>query len=378
MMTSLFDPNRYVEVRKPLAQSSTLSGECYTSDAFFQKEVEKIFAGNWQFVGRVDEIAKIGDYICFDGVAGSAIIIRSESNKIHGFLNTCRHRGSRLLSGAGQCIRIVCPYHSWVYGSDGQLLNTPGMDGVEGFDQSEFPLKGIALEIWQGFIFINFSYEPAALSEGLGDFFEKFSSHQPEQFKCVKRFEFDVASNWKLLAENALEAYHTGTVHKQTLGQQKSKEIDAKGAWTGLFVEEENSVGTMHAEHSPLPHIHGLSDEAQAGTYFTMIYPCTQFVFAQDCMWWLALTPKEVGRTRVTLGACFPQASVNISDFQEIIKSYFHRWEIATEEDNRICESQFLGQLNNNNIKPGRYATSEFATHALANWVLDQILETAS
>jgi len=182
-----------------------------------------------------------------------------------------------------------------------------------------------------------------------------------------------INSNWKLLAENALEAYHTGSVHQKTLGQQESSPIETTKNWTGLLVKDENSVGTMPGDSKPFPHISGLSEEARSGTYFTMLFPATQLVFAQDCMWWLAIKPIAVDRTQLTLSACFPEATIDLPDFDEKVKPYFKRWELATREDNSICESQQQGQIFDR--PAGRFTAAEFAVHEMSNWVLDQLLD---
>lgn len=127
-----FAADAYTQIRKPLLEAETLPHWCYTSSEFFQHECNKIFLKSWQFVCRVDEIPKAGNYLCFDGLGGSVILVRADDKTIKAFANSCRHRGSRLLAGEGQCTRIVCPYHSWVYDVDGSLLNTPGMEDSKG------------------------------------------------------------------------------------------------------------------------------------------------------------------------------------------------------------------------------------------------------
>jgi len=63
---------------------------------------------------------------------------------------------------------------------------------------------------------------------------------------------------------------------------------------------------------------------------------------------------------------------VNLPDFEDKVKPYFKRWELATKEDNTICELQQLGQKFNR--EPGRFSSSEFALHDMSNWLLDQLL----
>lgn len=373
MSSSLFDPARYAAVRRPLLQASTLPPDCYTDPDFFRRERERAFLHHWQFVGREEQAAEAGDYFCHDGPNGPVILLRGKDGRLRAFANSCRHRGSRLLSGSGRCKRVVCPYHSWTYQLDGSLAGAPGMDAVSQFERADYPLLQLSLASWEGFVFVHYQASPAPLGEQLGNLPDNFATHRPADMRHVGSLEFEIAANWKLLAENALEAYHTGSVHRDTLGQQQSRPVAARGGWTGLLVEDEHSVATLPGDAKPFPHVDGISSAAAAGTWFTLVYPSTQLVFAQDCLWWLAFQPLAVERTKLTLGACFPQTTIALPGFEEQLAHYFKRWRLATAEDNAICEAQQQGQRIAR--PPGRFAADEFAPHAFANWVLDQVLD---
>jgi len=370
----MFAVESYRELRKPLLEASGLPPVCYTSAEFYQREVERIFRPHWQFVGREEQLPEIGSYFCYDGPAGPVVILRSSRDKIVAFANSCRHRGARLLNGSGDCTRIVCPYHAWTYQLDGQLTGTPGMQQTLDFESADFPLLELSVSSWSGFIFIHYQASPPALTDHLGNMPDRFDDHGASRMRLVGKLDFDINSNWKLLAENALEAYHTGSVHRETLGAQKSSPIDTRGNWTALRVEDEHSIATLPGEENPLPWIDGLGEEAMAGAFFTLVYPSTQFVFAQDCIWWLAFTPLAVDRTKLSIGACFPKSTCDREGFDEKLKLYFDRWQRATAEDNAICEQQQLGQASER--PPGRYAASEFAVHAFDNWIIDQVLDS--
>lgn len=372
MTESLFDPATYASLRKNLNQASTLPPACYTDEAFFRREIERLFLGHWQFVGREEQLENPGQYFCYDGLGGSVIVIRGADGRLRAFANSCRHRGARLLTAAGRCKRIVCPYHGWCYGLDGKLQRAPGMEHTVAFDSADFPLLQLHLDTWAGFIFVHYGVDAVPLSEHLGSMQDRFAAHRCEDMALVGQLEFEIESNWKLLAENALEAYHTGTVHRDTLGQQRSGPIGTDGNWTGLLVEDEASVATLPGAAKPFPHIDGLGLEARGGAYFTLLYPSTQFVFAQDCMWWLSFQPRTVDRTRLTIGACFPRSTIELPGFESKVGPYFDRWRDATAEDNAICEQQQLGQELAR--APGRFAESEFAVHAFDNWVVDQVV----
>ena len=203
----LFDPTHYQEVRRPLVEASTLPGWCYTNPIFYEREVRRIFWPSWHFVGREDELPQPGDYLIYDGVGGPVIVIRTPSGSVKGFYNTCRHRGMRLLNDQGSAPRIVCPYHSWAYACDGSLIRAPGMTSVRGFDLKQHGLVPVHLETWAGFIFVHYGEQSADLKDWLGDMPTFFTDHRPKDLLCVRRKQFDVGCNWKLLIENAMEAY---------------------------------------------------------------------------------------------------------------------------------------------------------------------------
>ena len=366
------DPDTFANLRRPLLEASTLPHWCYTDEAFHAIEKERIFIGCWNFVGRVEQFEKVGSFRVFEGVGGSVIVVRSGQDSLRAFANSCRHRGARLVEDCGHTGRFTCPYHSWVYDLDGALRVARGMEDVKNFDREDFPLVNLPLETWEGFVFFNYNPACAPLADSLGNMPAVFGSHNLSDMVYSGSLDYLVDANWKLLAENALEAYHTGAVHGETLGQQASRPLDCEGDWGGIMVLDENSVGTLNGEPAPFPFIEGLSEMSRQGTYFTMLYPCTQFAMAQDCMWWMALYPLGVDRTRVEIGGCFPSGTTRDPAFSDKAARYFQRWSTATPEDNAICEAQHQGQRLPRD--PGRFAPTEYAVHAHSNWVIDQLL----
>ncbi|GIS88687.1 MAG: hypothetical protein CM1200mP18_13970 [Gammaproteobacteria bacterium] len=103
-----------------------LGPEFYTDPAFYEREREGVFWNTWQLLGPDSYLTSPGDYLAIDIAGAQVFVIRDNDLKLRGFRNVCRHRGARLLpEGRGNCKRIRCPYHSWVYGLDGGLERTP-------------------------------------------------------------------------------------------------------------------------------------------------------------------------------------------------------------------------------------------------------------
>jgi phenylpropionate dioxygenase-like ring-hydroxylating dioxygenase large terminal subunit len=250
------------------------------------------------------------------------------------------------------------------------------MKGVHDFQKESYSLLPLKLDSWEGFLFIRYSDHGPELKDWLGDMPDFFRNYSPQLLRCVRRKSFDVQCNWKLLIENALETYHTGTVHRSTLGRQQSHPKATAGEWSCLFVyvDGKKTLSILPNSSQTLPINPDLSKEQRKGTFFTNIYPCTQFVFAPDSMWWLAIQPQGPTRSRLEVGSCFAESTIATPDFQQTVQSYFERWDTATAEDNAICEAQQIGQSIETRPQ-GRFAEEENLVHELAIWTLDRILD---
>jgi choline monooxygenase len=373
---AMFDPLHYRNVRRPAPAAETLPSWCYTSQEFYDREIARIFRTSWNFIGRADEIARPGDYAVFDLVGESIIVLRDAAGRLRAFANTCRHRGTRLLDGTGNCKSIACPYHAWVYALDGRLIASLGMEETQGFDAQNYGLIPVRLDEWAGFLFVNFAADGASLADHLGDLPARFAAYDFADMVCVRRKEYDLACNWKLYVENAMEDYHTPTVHRKSIGLQKTLlEEGGTGAWDAIFMPAPQTIAVLPEDMaSALPPIAGLSGKPQAGTFFTVIYPCTFFATTQDCMWWLQEFPLAPGRTKVVVGSCFPRTTASRPDFAEKVEKYYRRWDKSLPEDNAISERQQAG-LASGFVRPGRLSVHEPAVHRIANWVLDRVLD---
>jgi phenylpropionate dioxygenase-like ring-hydroxylating dioxygenase large terminal subunit len=370
----IFDPRQYEHVRRELAHASHLPPWCYTSEEFFRAEMEHVFMHHWNFVGRGDALTKPGHYFTREIAGVPIIVLRGRDGALHAFLNSCRHRGSRLLSGEGASGgTISCPYHAWVYGLDGKLLAAQMMDGIAGFHLSDYPLRRVRLDIWDGFVFVNFDDEAPGLAEYLGDLPRRMASYDFPAMVTVRRKAYDVACNWKLLTENSMEEYHTATVHRGSIGAQVLTFEEGPGEWEAGHLLADKSAATLPGETAGFPHIATLHGKPAEGTYFVLVYPCTTFAFFQDALMWLELYPQSAARTRVVVGSAFPRATVERPDFETVVQVYYKRWDKSIPEDNWISEQQQLG-LSSPLSLTGRVSRFEPVVHKFANWILNRVL----
>jgi phenylpropionate dioxygenase-like ring-hydroxylating dioxygenase large terminal subunit len=98
----------------------------YTCRNQFARERELFFRRGPLFVGLSCLLSRTGDYMTHDYAGVPMLLVRHKDGNLRAFLNVCRHRGARLIDGAGHDVkRFLCPYHSWAYATDGRLIARP-------------------------------------------------------------------------------------------------------------------------------------------------------------------------------------------------------------------------------------------------------------
>jgi phenylpropionate dioxygenase-like ring-hydroxylating dioxygenase large terminal subunit len=106
-------------------------------------ELEK----NWYFICRAAEIPKPGDFITVQVFQEPLVAVRQADGRICVFLNVCTHRQAPVFEGHG-CVNVdksvLCPYHGWAYGIDGDCKNAPGAN--RGEFGADFDLKNYSLQ----------------------------------------------------------------------------------------------------------------------------------------------------------------------------------------------------------------------------------------
>lgn len=370
----IFDPRHYQKVSLPIEECESLPPWCFTSPAFYESEVERVFMRAWNFVGREDELPAPGDYLTLEIAGEPIIVMRDDEGKLGAFSNSCRHRGALIIEGRGNSSKFVCPYHSWTYDTSGALRGAPCMDKTAGFDPSENGLVRLRLESWAGFMFVCFDREAENLIDYLGDLPDQFRSYDFSEMRVTRRLEYKIRCNWKIYTENSTECYHTPIVHGGSLGRQADFPVETRGNWTAIHVPQDFSIAVLPDEQPDLPHIPNLEGRCKSGTHFALVFPCVTLCCTQDCMWWLAVYADGPTDSILRVGMCFPKSTTELPNFDEVVQKYYHRWEIGIGEDNGITEVQQRG-LNARRRPPGRMSYAESAVHALAKWVKQQVID---
>ena len=196
---------------------TSLPQSYYISEAQFALDVDRVWRRQWLYAGHVSQVQSPGDFFTFNFLDDSLIIVRTQSGEVRAFYNTCRHRGMRLCEGPGHARRIVCPYHSWTYSLEGQLLTASRQQGELTIDYSDLGLVPVQVSVWQGLIFVTFSPDPLREVEAMvgPEGTAEMARLEPEKMKVIHEAVYRTAANWKLLLENGVECYHCTTVHPE-------------------------------------------------------------------------------------------------------------------------------------------------------------------
>ena len=208
-------------VLKPIEEAHGLPNECYISKEHYLLEREKIFFSNWSAVGFISDAAQPGDVSPVNFLGMPLLLVRNKDTTIKVFQNVCRHRGMVLIDEPCHLRGpIRCPYHSWSYDYNGNLVRTPyvggvGVDEHESISPAELSLHEIRSHVWQGVVFVNISGDAPDFEVAHKDLIKRWIEfEQPYHIGGkASRFDMELDTNWKLAVENYCESYHLSLIH---------------------------------------------------------------------------------------------------------------------------------------------------------------------
>ena len=210
----------------PELGTGPITTEQNISDAFFEKERERIFRRTWLCVARVDEVPNPGDYTVVDleVLKTSAIIVRGKDNEIRAFHNICTHRGNKVTRQCrGNANAFTCGFHGWAFDLKGSLSFVRDEEGFFDFNKAEYGLKPLAVGVWEGFVFVNADLQPReSLEEFLGTLGPSLNGYPFSQMKLAAEYAVILDANWKVAQDAFSESYHVGVLHRNTLPQFSS------------------------------------------------------------------------------------------------------------------------------------------------------------
>lgn len=374
-------------MRAPLEKS--LPRAYYVSQDIFDAERERIFYREWFCGGREELLPNPGDYLVLDVAGESVLVVRTRAGDLRASYNVCRHRGSRLCNPPedGEAVgpagrlpgSIRCPYHSWTYALEGELLSAPHLGGLDAEDKKTFSLYPVGLETWGGFFFVNLTPQDAAahgrsLRSQLGPVVERTKRYPLADLRIARRIVYAVSANWKVLAENYNECYHCGPVHPELCEIMPAFKKDGganltweegiphrEGAWT--FTR----TGTTNRAAFP-----GLSEEEKVRHKGELIYPNLFASFSPDHVAAFVLWPRGPAETKVVCDFLFHPEEMGRAAFDPSDAVDF--WDLVNRQDWGICERVQRG-MESRAFRAGYYAPMENLSLDIRRYVRERLGE---
>ena len=227
-LSKILDIEKINNVDKPIEVANGLPNECYTNQDYLAHEKEKIFYNKWTAIGVGSSIPKIGDAKPYNLLGIPLILIRDKNMDVRVFHNVCSHRGFKLLDKACTLKNVVrCPYHSWAYDFNGQLVATPHIGGLNNHqstnsNKKKSNLKEVKTKLWMDIVFVNINSNELDFDQYIKPLEKRWSKfiNKDDQKLIVKSddygyFSLEVKTNWKFAIENYCESYHLPTIHPE-------------------------------------------------------------------------------------------------------------------------------------------------------------------
>jgi Rieske 2Fe-2S family protein len=354
----------------------------YIDHEHWLHERDHVLYASWFCVGRIEELGldRPGRLAVTDVAGESVLVTRDLTGELHGAYNVCRHRGSQVVpvdpvtGPPAPCAvgALRCPYHSWTYDLRGALLKAPHTDGVGDFDKAHFGLTPIAVDTWGGFLFVHLTPSKAQpLLDEIGDLVAHISRYPLAELVRGRRYEYDVAANYKVLSENYNECYHCGPVHPEltrlvpSFGSGGSDlDWDAgvehrDGAWTFTL------SGTT--DRSPFA---GLDDDEKNRHKGVLLHPNLWLSCSPDHVAAFTLWPTAVDRTRIVCDLLFAPDEAASDAFNP--HDAGDLWDLVNRQDWAVCESVQRG-ISSRAYGQGWFAPMEDLAADIRRWLLPRL-----
>jgi Rieske 2Fe-2S family protein len=358
----------------PLERATMLPGRAFTDAAVLDWERANFFRRGWICAGHIEQVGARGRYLTVDAGGENVLVIGDDDGLPRAFLNTCRHRGARLIDdAAGSVRRIQCPYHAWTYGLDGGLRSAPFTEGLIDFDPKCFALHEVRLAVVEGLVLLDLAGDAPPPQEHVGDLAASLAAYRLPELQRGARIVYDVDANWKAIAENYSECLHCPGVHPELnrLSHYLSGEtIEGSGAWCGGSMTLAEGVETMATDggHGRKP-IDGV--DLRSILYF-LIFPNTLVSLHPDYVMLHTLWPKGPDRTEVVCEWYFEPEAIAAADFDPTDAVEF--WDQVNREDWEVCALTQRG-MESPSFTPGRYTTQEDDVHTFDVMIAERYLE---
>jgi len=202
---------------------SNMPPQAYISEDWFNRERDLLFKPLWQFIGLKMMLSQNNAFIT-RRLFGVPIVVQNFDGQLRAFENLCLHRSMPLQTEAHGVRSLVCAYHGWRHGSEGEAAKIPFEDELYRFPEKErecLRLRRFALTCVGNLVFVNLSPDPMPIENQYNEFFLKSLKSVSESFDSeVMLTTYQGKFNWKLAYENLRDGLHPRYLHAGSLYQE--------------------------------------------------------------------------------------------------------------------------------------------------------------
>jgi glycine betaine catabolism A len=360
-----------------------LPARAYYDPAWFAAEQKAIWARNWVYAGRKSDLA-FGTMRRLLVAGVNVILCRDPGGAITAFHNTCRHRGAEICAADVQPMGklITCPYHAWSYTTSGRLVSTAHATPTDDFVAADHGLFPVAVQDWNGCMFLCLSANPPDLAPDLG--LQALDNWPMDGLITGHRLVKDLACNWKLFWENYNECLHCPGIHPElcdlvpvySKGVMSANELAdvAAGAERGpnLKLGAESWTSTGKACGPEFPNL--TPDQRANGYNFVTIYPTMFIVGHVDYVRCVSLQPTGPETTGLTAEWLFARETLAQPGFDAAEVAAFAT--LVMTQDGAAAEMNQRG-LKSPKFNRARLMPQEFDIVNFHNWLEAQMTVTA-
>jgi phenylpropionate dioxygenase-like ring-hydroxylating dioxygenase large terminal subunit len=356
--------------------------ECFTSEEFYQFELNAVWAHEWFCIGRVNDIPKAGDYYTIEVGEDPLIVIRDRSGSVNVVSNVCQHRGMVIVEGRGNTRRLSCPLHAWVYNTSGELTSAPGLsdEKVEDFNIKDVCLPKIRTEIWEGFIFITFDESLPPLSDRLGNLGDQLSNYKMSELRASEPLKMEVFDwNWKIFND---ECYHCSYLHGGSWGEMyplpqsnvdemvKFNDVE-KGLVSYNLISQHIDAAPTHTGSILQPSIDGLTDQERQQLSYITVAPNLLIVAMPDKVKYFMWLPKGATESWYGVSWMYPESTLALDSYEKNYQQeHDDLWQVM-EEDLFAWKGVQKG-MQSKYAPRGRLTSHELVIQRLQNWLIDK------
>ena len=102
----------------------------YVDRDFARLEHERLFTQTWQMACREEDLVGPGAFHEYTIGDQSILVVRQDDGSLRAMHNACRHRGMKIIGGAGRVEEFRCRFHGFRYALDGSVHVRASARGV--------------------------------------------------------------------------------------------------------------------------------------------------------------------------------------------------------------------------------------------------------